>query len=127
MVDLTHKEALSLLKKHGAKLRDSTKRIVLNKRQVSTKNPAIAQLWIEFPEAFNSQKMNTYFNNMKQEYSIDADFHEIKQVDEKTFCIELRGFMLMYKWMDHFISNFRIDFRNQGYNVVVSGEWDRYG
>ena len=70
-----------------------------------------------------------HYNERKRRYSISANVHTIKIIDNFTYVIEIRGVLPMYKWMENFIDSFIWDYgkKGKGYNVEVKGDWDKYG
>ena len=123
-------EILKLLKQRKEKevqrIKDE-KIIILKRVQVSTNNPAIAQLWINIPSSLDfNEDIISYHKERKIKYSISANVHTIKKEDDKTYVLEIRGVLPMYKWMEYFIASFKRDF-GQKYEIEDRGQWEKYG
>lgn len=125
---LTKLEILKKRREETEKRIEADRIIVLERRQVSTNNPAIAQLWISFPSSIKPNGILDYYKERKRSYAISANVHEITRIDSFTYFIEIRGVLPMYKWMEYFIASFIQDYgkTGKGYNIDVRGYWDKY-
>lgn len=130
--NLTPTEMMNLFKKRkeeDLKRIESEKIVILERKQVNTNNPAIAELWIKFPESVTPpHDILGYWRERKKRYNISAKVHKIERFDPFTYVLEIRSVLPMYKWMEYFISSFRSDYgkTGKGYNIEVRGEWDKY-
>ena len=100
--------------------------VVLRRVQVNRNNPAIAHLRIEFPEDINNPKeVVTYYNKIKDKRFQSVE-HTIRQVDKKTFVIEVRnGTKYMYSSLEYLIKCFESKLKTKN-NVIITGVWDKY-
>jgi len=100
--------------------------IILRRVQISTNNPAIANLRIEFPEDVkNPNEIISYYNEIKDRKYPSVD-HIIKQTDKKTFIIEVnQGTTFMYSSLDYLLKCFKSKLELEK-NVVVKGTWDKF-
>ncbi len=100
--------------------------IVLRRIQISTNNPAIANLRIEFPEDVENPKgIIEYYKDIKNRRFQSVN-HTIKQIDRRTFVIEVEsGTKYMYSLLDYLIECFEEEFKKQN-AVVVRGIWDKW-
>jgi hypothetical protein len=120
-------KALEFLKKMKEKhtQRCATQKIItIHRTQVSENNPAVAQLHIEFPDIQDGVK--DYYNQAFTKFPLDADVHELRQINPQKYVMEIRSVKLMYTWFEYFINNFKTDFEGKGYKIEVTGFWDKY-
>lgn len=128
---LTPLEVLDILKKRkeqDANNREENRIVLIERKQRSTNNPAIAQLYIRFSSTLDVPDLKPYYLERKEKYSISAPVHKITQMGSHTYVIEIRGVLPMYDWMEFFIKSFLRDFgkRGDGLNIEVIGDWEKY-
>ncbi|MBU1111569.1 MAG: hypothetical protein ABIG93_05595 [archaeon] len=103
--------------------------VLLERRQVSKENPAIAQLRITFPEnnVLDLEDLKKYFLEKEKNFPLIADVHEIRKfrIGNCNFVLEIRSSKLMYTWLEYFINNFQKDFSDK-FDFKVEGSWDKY-
>jgi len=118
LLKIKRQEELDLIEKE--------KIIILKRKQVSTNNPAIAQLWIKIPKSLDfKEDLLSYYEERKIKYSISAPIHKIEKRDDKFYVLEIKGVLPMYKWMEYFIKSFKRDFSKK-YKVESTGCWEKY-
>jgi hypothetical protein len=103
--------------------------VVLRRKQVNTNNPAIAQLLIRFPKNKSPpENFYDYYHERKSKFTISADVHDMTEINEYEYVLEIQGVLPMYKWMEYFILSFIRDYgpKGQGYTVKVKGQWEKY-
>jgi len=99
--------------------------VVLRRVQVNRNNPAIAHLRIEFPEDINNPKEVVTYYKIKDKRFQSVE-HTIRQVDKKTFVIEVRnGTKYMYSSLEYLIKCFESKLKTKN-NVIITGVWDKY-
>ena len=100
--------------------------IVLRRVQVNINNPAIAQVRIEYPKDIeNPRKIIDYYKQIRNKRFQSVE-HTIRQVDKKTFVIEVRnGTKYMYSSLEYLIKCFESKLKTKN-NVIITGVWDKY-
>ena len=107
----------------------TNKIVILERRQVNTNNPAIAELWIKFPSSIEPPNdILDYYRDRKKKFNISANVHKITKTNPLEYVIRIEGVLPMYKWMEYFILSFMRDYgkNGKGYNIKVKGYWDKY-
>ena len=95
--------------------------IFIERRQVSTNNPAVGQVIVELPETTNANIRDIY-EKCLQKFPLDADVHEITEISSRKHVIEIRSTKLMYAWFEYFIKKCQYTFKN----VKTRGYWQKY-
>jgi len=103
--------------------RNADKVILLEKKQISLKLPAIAELWITFPTGHAPSNLESFFMAQKNRYNVDSTEHSFKQEGEYIFVIRIASAFNMYSWLEDFITAFADTYSFMGFKIEQTGSW----
>ena len=103
--------------------RNADKVILLEKKQISLKLPAIAELWITFPTGHAPSNLESFFMAQKSRYNVDSTEHSFKQEGEYIFVIRIASAFNMYSWLEDFITAFADTYSFMGFKIEQTGSW----
>jgi len=103
--------------------RNANKVILLKKKQISLKSPAIAELWITFPTGHAPSNLESFFLAQKNRYMVNGTEHSFKQESEYTFVIRIASAFTMYSWLESFITAFADTYSFMGFKIEQTGSW----
>jgi len=123
---MDHLEILKRFKeeKETTRLRRNAEKVIfLEKKQISLKLPAIAELWITFPTGHAPSNLESFFMAQKNRYAVDATEHSFKQEGEYVFVIRIASAFNMYSWLENFITAFADTYSYTGFKIEQTGSW----
>lgn len=123
---MDHLEILKRFKeeKETTRLRRNAEKVIfLEKKQISLKLPAIAELWITFPTGHAPPNLESFFMAQKNRYAVDATEHSFKQESEYVFVIRIASAFNMYSWLENFITAFADTYSYTGFKIEQIGSW----
>lgn len=115
-------QVLKERKNEDMQRRNNNNIVLVERRQINTNYPAVAQLNIILPNEQNDFK--NYLNNKILKFPVDKDFVSIIEITSRQFIIELQSTKIMYSWFENLIFSLKNNFKE--FNFEVKGCWDKY-
>jgi len=103
--------------------RNADKVIFLEKKQISFRLPAIAELWITFPTGHAPSNLESFFMAQKNRSMVDATEHSFRKEGEYVFIIRIASAFNMYSWLEEFITAFADTYSYMGFKIEQTGSW----
>ena len=117
-------QVLKERKNENMQRRNDNNIVLVERRQINTNYPAVAQLNIVLPVGNEQNNFKNYLNDKILKFPVDKDFITLTEITSQQFVLELRSTKIMYSWLDGIIHSLKKDFNE--FNFEVKGCWDKY-